>query len=461
MLAEMANLSVLNFPFIFLPEVMYLGLTIGGLLVFFSTYFSIRKINKMVIAELIYEQSEVTRKIKKVKERKKSRNITNRLVFRNLFKNPKRLTFTVIAMTFSLLIVSSTESLLDSMYYNIDRTFAGEDSNIETTERWDLNVIFQTSVNLSKQNNLIAQIENIKGVNDVEVYTKGVILANAKGDKDDQNLILQGIDIANSDFHRFSWYGDKHDNSAPEDDDEIVISSVHAHKLDKELGDKLTIKNAANIEFKFKIVGIHSELVVTPYITLEAGQRVFHNGLDLVDGLYIILDDDADKDDIIEEIYDLDNIEVIFDAEEMNEKAYEFISNYSAVLYVIIFYTLLVSFFIVFYNSVMNIYDKNYEYGILRSLGYSKKSVFKIILIENLIQGFIPIMLALLFTYPLTLRMGEVYAENFAIEVIVGLPAILMIIFPPLILYILGSFVGLKTVYKQNLYEQVQTKWVG
>ncbi|TFF98948.1 MAG: ABC transporter permease, partial [Promethearchaeota archaeon] len=383
MLAEITNLSILEIPFIFLPEVAYLGLTIGGLLIFFSTYFSIRKINKMVIAELIYDQAEVTRKIKKIKERKKSRNITNRLVFRNLFKNPKRLTFTVFAMMFSLLIVSSTQSLLDSMYYNIDRTYASEDSNIETTERWDLNVLFQTNVNLSSQNNLLEQIERIKNVDDVEIYTKGVVLAKAKGDKDDQNLILQGIDIANSEFHQFSWYGDKHDNSAPEDDDEIVISSVHANKLDKELGDKLTIKNAANIEFKFKIVGIHSELVVTPYVTLEAGQRVFHNELNLIDGLYIILDDDADKDEIIEKIYALDNIEVIHDAEEMNEKAYDFINNYSAVLYVIIFYTLLVSFFIVFYNSVMNIYDKNYEYGILRSLGYNKKSVFKIILIEN------------------------------------------------------------------------------
>ena len=72
-------------------------------------------------------------------------------------------------------------------------------------------------------------------------------------------------------------------------------------------------------------------------------------------------------------MYELDNIEVIFDSEEMNEKAVEFINTFAVVLYVIVFYTLLVSFFIVFYNSVMNIYDKNYEYGILRSLGYSKK----------------------------------------------------------------------------------------
>lgn len=461
MLSEMANLSIFDFPFIFLPEVLYLGLIIGGLLVFFSTYFSIRKINKMVIAELIYEQTEITRKIKKVKERKKSRNITNRLVFRNLFKNPKRLTFTVIAMTFSLLIVSSTGSLLDSMYYNIDRTYATQESTVESSERWDLNVIFQTSVNLSMQFNVIEQIENIKGVDDIKVYSKGEVLAKAKGDKEDQNLNLQGIDIAHSKFHKFSWYGDKQDNSPPKDDDEIVISSVHAHKLDKKVGDKLTIINAANIEFKFKIVGIHSELVVTPYVTLSAGKRVIHNNLNLIDGIYIIIDDTAKKNEIKKEIYDLDNIEVVFDSEEMNEKAYDFVNNYAAVLYVIIFYTLLVSFFIVFYNSVMNIYDKNYEYGILRSLGYNKKSVFKIILIENMLQGLLPILLALLFTYPLTLMMGDVYAEDFALEVIVGLPAILFIIIPPLILYILGSFVGIKTVYKQNLYEQVQTRFVG
>ena len=137
----------------------------------------------------------------------------------------------------------------------------------------------------------------------------------------------------------------------------------------------------------------------------------------------------------------------------MNEKAVEFINNYAVVLYVIVFYTLLVSFFIVFYNSVMNIYDKNYEYGILRSLGYSKKSIFKIILIENILQGLLPIIFAIIFTYPLTLEMGQVYAADFAIEVIVGVPAILLITIPPLFLYVLGSFIGLRTVYKQNLYE--------
>ncbi|GAJ18030.1 unnamed protein product, partial [marine sediment metagenome] len=97
--------------------------------------------------------------------------------------------------------VSSTESLLDSMYYNIDRTYVSEDRNIETTERWDLNVIFQSSVNLSWQDSVVEDIKRVDGVDEVEVYTKGLIKAKAKGDKDDQNLILQGIDIADSEVH--------------------------------------------------------------------------------------------------------------------------------------------------------------------------------------------------------------------------------------------------------------------
>jgi ABC-type antimicrobial peptide transport system permease subunit len=109
----------------------------------------------------------------------------------------------------------------------------------------------------------------------------------------------------------------------------------------------------------------------------------------------------------------------------------------------------------------MNIYDKNYEFGILRSFGYSKRKVFKAILLENILQGLLPIILAVSLTYPLTLQMGLIYQENFPLEIIIGLPAILMITIPPLLLYVLGSLVGLRTIYKQNLYEQVQTKFVG
>jgi putative ABC transport system permease protein len=462
MFAEMTHLESFAFSFIFLPEITYLGLTIGLSLIILSTLLSIRKINKKIIAELIYEQEEISQEIKKPKKTLKStKSILNRLVFKNLFTNKKRLFFTIAAMTLSLLIVSASQNLLDSMYYNVDRTFKSDESKIEPIEAWDLNVVFQTAINNSRTDNLVDKIDAIDDVDSIEVYTKGLITTKAEGDNEDQNLILQGVDYANSKFHKFSWKDKNRNNRPPKNDKEIVISSVDSLKMDKELGDEITIKNAGGDKFDFTIVGIHSELILTPYVTLEAGQKIFYNDSNFVDGVLIILENEADREDIIDEIYDLGNIEVILDSKEMNEKVMDFIDNFSYVMQIINIYSLLVSFFIVFYNSVMNIYDKNYEFGILRSFGYSKRKVFKAILLENILQGLLPIILAVSLTYPLTLQMGLIYQENFPLEIIIGLPAILMITIPPLLLYVLGSLVGLRTIYKQNLYEQVQTKFVG
>ena len=462
MLVEMANVALFYFPFIFIPDVLYMGLIIGIGIVFLSTYFSVRKINNRIISELIFEQAEVTQKIKKIKEySRKSRSISNKLVFRNLFRNKKRLIFTMIAMTFSLIIVSASQSLIDSMYYNVNKTFKNPNTDVEPNQKWDLNVDFQTNVNMSLNNSLVDDISNLKGVKDIKLYTQGLATVKDK-DKQDLSFGLLGIDLKKEDdFHSFTWYDSNDKNSIPIKSNEIVISSVQALKLEKKIGDKIEIKNSAGENFKFKIVGIQAELIMVNYITLDAGKDVFYNGSNLIDGLYLILDNNADKKQIKDEIYNLGNVEVIFDAEEMNKEIMAFMENYTPFIQFIVAFSLTVSFFIVFYNAIMNIYDKNYEYGILRSLGYPKKSIFRMILFENLLQGLIPILLALLLTYPIALEMGQSYQEDFPLQIVVGISAILMITIPPLILYTLGSFIGLRTVYKQNLYEQVQTRFVG
>ncbi len=459
MMAEIVHVEMFYFPFLFLPEVIFLGLILGFLMVFLSTTFTVRKIRKKIIAELIYEQEEISQQVKKPKITEEPRSITTKLVYKNMFRNKKRLVFTIVAMTFSLLIVSSSESLLESLFYNVDKTFKREGSQIEASENWDLNVKFQTPVNLSNPDNICEKIEDMSKVEEITQYTSGLV--STKGEDEDLNLIIQGIDLKDSEVHQFTWQNPELENSAPQKDDEIAISSVHALKLDKELGDKIEIENAAGETHEFKIVGIHSELVMTIYITLYMGKEFLHNNSNFIDGVYVIVDDGADKEEIMQDIYDLDNIEIIFNVDIMNEKAKDFIATYAVVMRTISIYTFIVSFFIVFYNSVMNIYDKNYEWGIMRSLGYSKKQIFRTILIENYIQGLFPIIFAIIFTFPLVDQMAQVYAENFPVISIIGVTAILMITIPPIILYTLGSLIGLRTVFRQDLYEMVQTRFVG
>lgn len=155
------------------------------------------------------------------------------------------------------------------------------------------------------------------------------------------------------------------------------------------------------------------------------------------------------------------NIEIVLDCEVMANKLAEFYEDFVPPMLIVVVYGLIVSFFIIFYNSVMNIYDKNYEYGILRSLGFERRRNFSLILGENMIQGLIAIILALIFTYPLSLPLAAIFQGDGPFKVVIGQNAIIYVIIPPLILIFLGSFISLKTIYKTNLYEQVQTRFIG
>ncbi|MFX1291701.1 MAG: FtsX-like permease family protein [Promethearchaeota archaeon] len=106
-------------------------------------------------------------------------------------------------------------------------------------------------------------------------------------------------------------------------------------------------------------------------------------------------------------------------------------------------------------------YDKNYKYGILRSLGFGRSKNFSLILGENMIQGLVAIIMALIFTYPLSLPLAAIFQGDGPFKIVIGQNAIIYIVVPPLILIFLGSFISLRTVYKTNLYEQVQTRFIG
>lgn len=456
-ISNVANLSLSELEFVFLPEIIYIGVGVGLFIIFASLYLPVRKIKHMVVADLIYGQTESKIFMIKFKRAEKpKKKVSQTLIHRNLFRHKKRLLFTTIAMTFSLLIISATQTVIDSMDYNVARVFKSKENGTKANENWDLNVDFQASVNLSINENIVDQISDIKGVKETQKYVKGLV--TAKG-KEDQMFLLIGFNAENTKMHYFTWDPDQETNSVPKADDEIVISFGNARDLDKKVGDDLKIETSEGEKFTFKIVGVHKELMSSAYCTFDGGRKIFHNNTNTADALYILLEDDVNKDEVIENIYDLENIEIIFDSEVMGEKLIEYFNDFIPLMFMVVAYSLLVSFFIIFYNSVMNIYDKNFEYGLLRALGFPKRKIFRLILGENMTQGSIAIALALLFTYPLSLQLAAIFGSG-AFKVVVGLNAILYVLIPPIILIFLGSLMSMRTIYKFNLYEQVQVRFV-
>ena len=303
---NVANLSLNELQFIFIPEIIYIGVGVGLFIIFASLFLPIRKIKRMVVADLIYGQTESKIFMIKFKRADKpKKKVSHTLIHRNLFRHKKRLLFTMIAMTFSLLIISATQTVVDSMNYNVARVFKSSANDGQANEEWNLNVDFQGSINLSLPGNTVDNISNMNGVQETQPYVKGLV--TAKG-KTDQSFLLLGFDAEDTKMHTFTWDTEQKSNSIPKMDNEIVISYENAKDLDKKVGDSLKIVTSDGLKFTFIIVGVHKELMSSAYCTLIAGRKIFHNNSNVADGLYILLDSGANKDKIVNKIYNLAHV---------------------------------------------------------------------------------------------------------------------------------------------------------
>jgi ABC-type lipoprotein release transport system permease subunit len=237
--SNVANLSVSNLAFMFIPEIIYLGLGLVFLITFVSLYLPVISVKRTKVSDLVYGQSKTKFSIIRLRNSlKPKKRISSNLIHRNLFRHKKRLLFTTIAMTFSLLIISATQTIVDSMDYNVSRVFKSDNSNVQTNENWDLNIDFQNSINTSYINNTVDLVSDIQNIKEIQSYVKGLVTALGN---EDQIFLLVGFHLENSTVHHFTWDNEQSGSSLPTEEDEIVISRQHSAKLNKKVGDLINI----------------------------------------------------------------------------------------------------------------------------------------------------------------------------------------------------------------------------
>ena len=294
---NVANLEMAELTFLFLPEIIYIGVGVGVFMISASLFIPVRKVKRTMVSDLIYGTSDSKIFMIKFKKSDKPKNkVSHTLIHRNLLRHKKRLVFTTFAITFSLLIVSATQTVIDSMDYNVNRVFKSEANNNDANEIWDLNIDFQNKVNMTKINNTVSQLSELEDVDRIEEYVKALVIPEGE---EDQTFLLIGFDAEDTKMHQFTWDEEQEKNKVPKADDEIVISFEHAQDLDKKVGDEIEFKTTSGEEYTFEIVGVHKELISSGYTTLEAGRKIFHDGQDFTDAVYILLEDGADREEVI------------------------------------------------------------------------------------------------------------------------------------------------------------------
>lgn len=161
------------------------------------------------------------------------------------------------------------------------------------------------------------------------------------------------------------------------EDDGVYITQGFAERAQLVVGDAIVISPALyDTDYTFTIAGI---------ITSETNQGAYitQNVWEEAGGKFTprtILVDESVSDDIIEEDK---NIVSVIEIEEQKENAYDFVDSLMSVFLMIIGFAILLVVVVLYNLGSLNFVERQRDYATLRVLGFHKKELRNITMIEN------------------------------------------------------------------------------
>lgn len=261
-------------------------------------------------------------------------------------------------------------------------------------------ITVQSGETIENYNELAKKIENIKGVKGVIPTVESQGLLKYKGFFRD---FISGVKIIGYDLKKA-----KTDMNL---DEKIVYGKIDTENkkgilIGKELalsaginvGDKLKLVTAENTEFEMEVMGIFESgfyeydlnMVIIPLLT---AQYINYKG-ESVDKLTIRLDDPYKADNIKNQIANDDYL-YIYTWGEQNRALLSALTLEKIIMITVFSLIVIIAGFLIWITLNTLVREKTKDIGILRSMGFSKKNVMLIFLIQGLMLGGIGIILGI------------------------------------------------------------------
>lgn len=189
----------------------------------------------------------------------------------------------------------------------------------------------------------------------------------------------------------------------------ILISSNLASSLEVEKGDKILVRNFIpdRKDVYIKVVDIIDQnLGINGYMNIDYMNKVLTER-GMVSGVYV-----NSKDNIIEKLQDVKNISSIQSQSDMKNMFYEFMDLMILAITVMIIFSALLGFVIIYSMTVMSINERTLEFSSLRVMGFTKQEIFKIILKENTIMAVIGIICGIPMGIALIKYIGDIFSSD-------------------------------------------------
>ncbi|UYI80026.1 MAG: ABC transporter permease [Fusobacterium varium] len=253
-------------------------------------------------------------------------------------------------------------------------------------------VLVENGDKLSDYNDLKERIEKIPGVKGAvpSIETQGIFKYNGIYGGYISGVKIEGFDLESA---KKAMNLDKkivEGSISPDKMNGILIGKELFKNIGASLGDEVTIISSENKEIKFKIEGVFQSgyydydinMIILP---LKAAQYLVYSG-DTVNKIDVTLNDPYKAPEIADKIM----IETkIFSRTwgDLNRNLLSALSLEKTVMIMVFSLIVIIAGFVVWVTLNMLVREKIKDIGIMRSMGFSRKSIMKIFLIQGMLLG--------------------------------------------------------------------------
>ena len=259
-------------------------------------------------------------------------------------------------------------------------------------------VLVENGDKLSDYNDLKERIEKIPGVKGAvpSIETQGIFKYNGIYGGYISGVKIEGFDLESA---KKAMNLDKkivEGSISPDKMNGILIGKELFKNIGASLGDEVTIISSENKEIKFKIEGVFQSgyydydinMIILP---LKAAQYLVYSG-DTVNKIDVTLNDPYKAPEIADKIMTETKI---FSRTwgDLNRNLLSALSLEKTVMIMVFSLIVIIAGFVVWVTLNMLVREKIKDIGIMRSMGFSRKSIMKIFLIQGMLLGIVGIII--------------------------------------------------------------------
>lgn len=246
-------------------------------------------------------------------------------------------------------------------------------------------VLVENGDKLSDYNDLKERIEKIPGVKGAvpSIETQGIFKYNGIYGGYISGVKIEGFDLESA---KKAMNLDKkivEGSISPDKMNGILIGKELFKNIGASLGDEVTIISSENKEIKFKIEGVFQSGYYD--YELKAAQYLVYSG-DTVNKIDVTLNDPYKAPEIADKIMTETKI---FSRTwgDLNRNLLSALSLEKTVMIMVFSLIVIIAGFVVWVTLNMLVREKIKDIGIMRSMGFSRKSIMKIFLIQGMLLG--------------------------------------------------------------------------